>query len=70
MSNIYSYNILIWKWIDKKLDIKWLFLLCFKFVDTACLFCEADLSTDLYEDVGQDHCSCLHLDLRTNNQKQ
>ncbi len=32
-----TYNLLVWKWIDKKFDIKWMNLLCFTFVDTAFL---------------------------------
>ncbi len=29
-----TYNLLVWKWIDKKFDITWMYL-CFIFVDTA-----------------------------------
>ncbi len=32
-------NLLVWKWIDKKIYIKWMYLLCFTFVDTAVLLC-------------------------------
>ena len=32
-----TYNLLVWKWIDKKSDIKWMYLLCFIFVDTTFL---------------------------------
>ncbi len=28
----------MYKWIDKKFDIKWMYLLCFIFVYTAFLF--------------------------------
>ncbi len=30
-------------WIDEKFDIKWKYLLCFIFVDTAFLLCRADI---------------------------
>ncbi len=43
LPNIYTYNILLWKWIDEKFEIKWMYLLCFMFVDTAFLLCEAVL---------------------------
>ena len=43
ISNIYTYNPLVWKWIDEKFDIKWMYLLCFIFVDTAFLLCGADM---------------------------
>ncbi len=33
-----QYNLWIWKWIDKKFDITWMYLLCFIFVDTAFYF--------------------------------
>ena len=36
------YNLLVWKWIDEKFDIKWMYLLCFIFVDTAFLLCGTD----------------------------
>ena len=32
-----------WKWIDEKFDIKWIYLLCFIFVDTAFLLCGAEI---------------------------
>ena len=32
-----TYNLLVWKWIDEKFDIKWMYLLCFIFVDSAFL---------------------------------
>ena len=41
MSNMY--NLLVWKWIDKKFEMKWMYLLCFQFVDTAFLLCGAEL---------------------------
>ncbi len=44
ISNICTYNLLVWNWIDDKFDIKWMYLLCFIFVDTALLLCGADLS--------------------------
>ena len=34
---------LVWKWIGEKFDIKWMYLLCFIFVDTAFLLCGAEL---------------------------
>ncbi len=34
---------LVWKWIEEKFDIKWMYLLCFIFVDTAFLLCGAEL---------------------------
>ncbi len=40
ISNICTYkvfNCLVWKQIEKKFDIKWMYLLCFTFVDTAFL---------------------------------
>ena len=36
-------QLLAWKWIDEKFDIKWMYLLCFIFVDTAFLLCGADI---------------------------
>ena len=36
---ICTYNFLAWKWFEEKVDIKWMYLLCFKFVDTAFLLC-------------------------------
>ncbi len=41
ISNICTYNLLVWKWIDEKFDIQWMYLLCFIFVDTAFLLCMA-----------------------------
>ncbi len=41
-------NLLVWKWIDQKFDIKWMYLLCFIFVDTAFLLCGADISQISY----------------------
>ncbi len=38
-----TYNLLVWKWIDEKFDIKWMYLLCFIFVDTAFLLCGAEI---------------------------
>ena len=29
---------------DKKFDIEWMYLLCFIYVDTAFLLCEADMT--------------------------
>ncbi len=43
MSNIRTYNLLVWKWIDKKFDIKWMYLLCFKLEDTAFLLSGAEV---------------------------
>ncbi len=44
MSNICTYNLFEWKWIDEKFDIKWMYLLCFiLFVDTAFLLCGVDI---------------------------
>ena len=42
MSNMCTYNLFVWKWIDEKFDIKWMYLLCFIFVDTAFLLCGAE----------------------------
>ncbi len=39
MSIICTYKLLVWKWIDEKFDIKWVYLLYFIFVDTAFLLC-------------------------------
>ncbi len=44
ISNICTYNVLVWKWTDEKFDFKWKYLLCFIFVDTACLLRRADCS--------------------------
>ncbi len=41
--HICTYNLLVWKWIDEKFDIKWMYLLCFVFVDTPFLLCRADI---------------------------
>ncbi len=38
---MYTYNLLVWKWINNKFDMKWMYLLCFIFVDTAFLLCGA-----------------------------
>ncbi len=46
VSNIRKYNLLAWKWIDKKFDIKWMYLLCFIFVDAAFLLGESELFTN------------------------
>ena len=43
ISYICKYNLLVWTWIDKKFNIKWMYLPCFIFVDTAFLLCEAEL---------------------------
>ncbi len=40
-----TYNFLVWKWIDKKFDIKWMYLLCFLFVDIGFLLCGAGVVT-------------------------
>ncbi len=34
---------MVWKWIEEKFDIQWMYLLCFIFVDTAFFLCGADL---------------------------
>ena len=36
-------KLLVWKLIDEKFDINWMYLLCFIFVDTAFLLCRAAL---------------------------
>ncbi len=41
-------NLLGWKWIDKKFYIIWMYLLCFKLVDTAFLLCGAELTILMY----------------------
>ena len=38
-----TYNLLVWKWIDEKFDIRQMYLLCFILVDTAFLLCGADI---------------------------
>ncbi len=43
MLNICTCNLLVWKWIDEKFDIKWMHLLCFIFVYTVFLLCAAAL---------------------------
>ena len=43
ISNTCTYNLLVWKWFDDKIDIKWIYLLYFIIVDTAFLLCVADL---------------------------
>ncbi len=32
ISNIYTYNLFVWKWFDEKFDIIWMYLLCFVFI--------------------------------------
>ncbi len=49
ISNIWlcTYILLVWKWIDEKFDIKWMYLLCFIFVDTVFYFsCGQTLNMD------------------------
>ena len=45
ISNIreYPHNLLPWKWIDLKLDVKWKYLLYLIFSHTTILLCVAEL---------------------------
>ena len=47
ISNTCTYNLLAWKRIAEKFDIKWMYLLNFIFVDTAFLLCGAELTACL-----------------------
>ncbi len=38
ISNICTNNLLVWKCNDQKIDIKWMYLLCFVVVDTVFYF--------------------------------
>ncbi len=58
ISHIRTYNHFVWKWIDEKFDIKWMYLLCFIFVDTAFLLRVADVSQ---HDFNEEHCGKLIL---------
>ena len=40
---IQLFGMIVWKWIGNTFDIKWMYLLCFIFVDTALLLCRAEL---------------------------
>ncbi len=54
------YNLLVWKWIDQKSAIKWMYLLCFTFADTALLLCAAELTKNgltKWELLHQQKCS-------------
>ena len=42
--HICTCNLLVWKWIDETFDIKWMYLLCFTFADTAFLLCGAGVA--------------------------